>query len=460
MSMHLRLEKITIENFRGIGRAEAKFSESNFLVGDNGTGKTTVLAAIARLVPALRREDRIFLDADFSFNSPDNVTKIKILYDVKLVLDNDSTNEVTIELVGERQNTGISRSYLNDQEVAKIETNFTGSESSEELLEALTENGVLKQRIIRNGWGGGRIAPISLDNTGRQRHAATNEKEESGNFDGLRARLIELLKESDIGKIVKGDHPDLRNNTLGFANRFLGENRFIDFRLGYSDQLVIERNEGLMQPWEGLSGGEQSAFNLAMAIQFEKMNNSQILIIEEPENNLHPVVQKEFINIIRSHLPGRQIFIATHSPYLFESHLHDSSLVITKKNGTSISIDNATNNPSLFSQFSWGEISYYAYDLSTFEFHNELYGWIQDRTNNMTERNMENYIKTQHGVTADKAWTRSDRNNQPQAPYDVTVMTYIRNYTHHPENTFNLAYTEAELSRSIRAMLGIVNAIR
>lgn len=458
--MLLRLEKITIENFRGIGKSEAEFSESNFLVGDNGTGKTTVLAAIARLMPALRREERIFLDADFSFNSPDNVAKIKILYDVKVVLDDDSTNKVTIELIGERKNTGISRSHLNDQEVAKTEINFTGTKDSKELVEALTENGLLKQRIIRNGWGGGRIAPISIDSAGRQRHAATSEKEESGNFDGLRARLIELLKDSDIGQIVKAGHPDLRKNTLGFTNMFLGETRFIDFRLGYSDQLVIERNGGLTQSWEGLSGGEQSAFNLAMAIQFEKTNRSQILIIEEPENNLHPAVQKDFINIIRSHLPGRQVFIATHSPYLFESHLHDSSLVVTKKNSPSISIANATNSQSLFSQFSWGEISYYAYSLPTFEFHNELYGWIQDRTNNMTERNMENYIKTQHGIAADKAWTRSDRSNQPQAPYDVTVMTYIRNYTHHPENTFNSAYTEAELSRSIQAMVGIVNAIR
>lgn len=436
------------------------YGESNFLVGDNGTGKTTVLAAIARLMPTLRKEDRIFLDADFSFNSPDNTEKIKLVYDVEVILDVHSSSNITIELIGERQNTGTSRSHLNDQQVAKITINFSNQENTEELLALLTDKGILKQRIIRNGWGGGRISPISLQSEGRQRHAATSEKEESGNFDGLRARLVQLLSESELSQTVNEDYPDLLQNTLRFTNDFLGEIRFKDIHLGNSEQLTLERAEGLIQPWDGLSGGEQSAFNLAMAIEFEKRNISQILIIEEPENNIHPVIQRDFMNIIHAHLPNRQVFIATHSPYLFENHLRNSSLIIAKKKDKNLTITNTTNNLGLFSQISCGELSYYAYNLPIFEFHNELYGWIQEKTNNMTEGSIENYLATQHGVVKDKVWIKADRSNHPQSPSDVTIMTYIRNFTHHPENTYNQDYTKIELSSSIEKMINIVNAIK
>lgn len=458
--MNLRLKKLTIENFRGISKAEVTFDEFNFLVGDNGTGKTTLVAAIARLIPALRQEDRIFLDADFSFNSLDNAERIKLIYDVEINHDGDSSNNLTIELVGERQNIGISRSHLNDQQVAKTSIIFSNNENTEKLLTSSKDEGILKQRVIRNGWGGGRIAPIWLPNDGQQRHAATHEREESGNFDNLRARLVQLLGKTELGVIVNNEYPDLLDSTLRFTNDFLGETRFKDIHIGYSEQLTLERAEGLIQPWDGLSSGEQSAFNLAMAIEFEKRNSSQILIIEEPECGLHPVIQRDFYKYIHTHLPNRQVFISTHSPYIFENHLYNANLIITKKINKKITIASTNDKFGLFSQVSWGELSYYAYDLPVFEFHNELYGWIQERTNSMKESQIENYLTTQHNVAKNKNWIKADKNNQAQPSSPVTIMTYIRNFTHHPENKFNQSYTKTELSVSIKKMIDIVNSIK
>ena len=66
--MKIKITKIIIKNFRGIRSSEITFSKTNFLVGDNGTGKTSCLAVIARLMPILRGEERIFLDGDFLFH--------------------------------------------------------------------------------------------------------------------------------------------------------------------------------------------------------------------------------------------------------------------------------------------------------------------------------------------------------------------------------------------------------
>ena len=63
--MKIILKRIEIENFRGIEKCDIHFEDTNFFIGNNGTGKTTLMAAISRLMPILRGENRIFLDSDF-----------------------------------------------------------------------------------------------------------------------------------------------------------------------------------------------------------------------------------------------------------------------------------------------------------------------------------------------------------------------------------------------------------
>lgn len=73
-------------------------------------------------------------------------------------------------------------------------------------------------------------------------------------------------------------HPNLQKNTLAFAHAFLGEKRFKSIKMAHGDQLVIQRVDEVWEPWEGLSSGEQSAFNLAMAMEFERKDRSQKII--------------------------------------------------------------------------------------------------------------------------------------------------------------------------------------
>jgi hypothetical protein len=94
--------------------------------------------------------------------------------------------------------------------------------------------------------------------------------------------------------------------------------------------------------------------------------------------------------------------------------------------------------------------------LATFEYHNELYGWIQERTGSWKEEQIE-ALFLRHGCIQNKQWIRS-RNGQLSAK-NRTIMTYIRNYTHHPENTHNTMYSESELRNSISNMRQIVQAI-
>jgi ABC-type cobalamin/Fe3+-siderophores transport system ATPase subunit len=455
--MKIRISRLRIKNFRGIRNADISFSNTNFLVGNNGTGKTSCLAVIARLMPILRGEERIFLDGDFLFEDSERAESIELTYYFDLIFDDQTQKSVELQVEGTRSENGKMRSHLNDQQTGGFSTSFSDESDIIPHIKMLNQEGAFTQRIIRNGWGGGRICPISLQTDQRQKHAATSTQEESGAFDGLRARLVQKLRDTELGKIVDEDHPDLLSKVLGFTNQFLDELRFTDIQIGYSDMLSLVRQDGTVHSWDGLSGGEQSAFNLAMAIEFSRAAKSLFLIIEEPETNLHPSVQRNFLKIIENHLPNRQIFVSTHSPYIFENYLNSSNLIIGKKSETGTILENPSHQQWLFSSVSWGELSFHAYNLPTFEYHNELYGWIQERTGNWSENQMERFFVNQ-GCIQDKQWTRS-RNGQLSTD-DRTAMTFIRNFTHHPENTHNNMYTENELHSSISKMLTIVQAIR
>lgn len=451
--MKIQLKTLKIANFRGIESAELSFSDLNFLVGNNGTGKTSCLAAIARLIPILRGEDRVFLDGDFLFVNENKAQDIELEFNLDISSE-CSINNLKLCVKGKRLGTGKTRSHLNDQTIGKVISDL--KDETKNLLKDIT----LTQRVIRNGWGGGRICPISLnsDEDQKQKHAAISTKEESGAFDGLRARLVQKLQNTNLGKIVDQDHPNLLENVISFTNAFIGERRFKDINIGFSETLNLVRDNGIVQPWDGLSGGEQSAFNLAMSIEFSKASNSQFLIIEEPETTLHPSVQRNFINVIRQYLPRCQIFLSTHSPYLFENFIDGANLIVGKKSpNKKIFLHNPSSQQWLFSKVSWGELSYYAYDLATFEFHNELYGWIQEATGQWSENQIENFF-VQSGFVQNKVWIRSIRGQL--SSNNRTIMTFIRNFTHHPENTHNSEYTEMELRDSISNMLQTVNNIR
>lgn len=184
-------------------------------------------------------------------------------------------------------------------------------------------------------------------------------------------------------------------------------------------------------------------------------NKPLFFFIDEPEICLHPKAQKQLIQALVSISQKQQIFISTHSPYLiktFDSVHHD--LFEFERDGQNIKTTSSTQMTLFPWSPSWGEINYYAYGLLTEDFHNELYGFIQQQSSNYREADIERYLVSK-GITKTKQWKRVTAGVvQPQ--YDVTVMTYIRNIIHHPENTTNNKYSDIELKESIDKMINLL----
>jgi hypothetical protein len=81
-------------------------------------------------------------------------------------------------------------------------------------------------------------------------------------------------------------------------------------------------------------------------------------------------------------------------------------------------------------------------------------GYIQEQTNSGNQAAVETYFGSR-GLQANKSWTRLS-GGTAQPPENVTLLTYIRNSIHHPENTLNAVYTEAELRESSVAMMNLI----
>lgn len=179
------------------------------------------------------------------------------------------------------------------------------------------------------------------------------------------------------------------------------------------------------------------------------------LFIDEPELCLHPKGQTKLLEALLEISKTKQVFLTTHSPYfLVTPHLSNVGLFIFRKDGISNIIEDASLEPMFPWSPTWGEINFKAYKLPTVELHNELYGKLQHDSGQFREKGFEQWLQSRN-IQFTKQWIR-ENNGAAQAPYDVTLQTFIRNHIHHPENRQNTLYTEDELRQSIEEMIRLL----
>jgi energy-coupling factor transporter ATP-binding protein EcfA2 len=196
----------------------------------------------------------------------------------------------------------------------------------------------------------------------------------------------------------------------------------------YKAKTTAQRSDGFRQ---------FASFLLTISAQSsnEKLSNS-ILLLDEPEIHLHPQGQEnlrdELIKITKSSLNNIAIY-ATHSNYMIDKNHLDRCYRVTKENNTITKIDRLDKQTS-----SYSEVNYVIFDVPTNDYHNELYGYIEEHERGKLT-----------ALPKDKKWIDS---RTPTQKEEVSLPKYIRHSIHHPENGYNKDVTASELKRSIEML--------
>ncbi len=391
---------------------EKKGSGLNILIGENNTGKTTFMSIFFKLKGGS-------MICDEEKNSGE---------DVQIVIKDTDDKEKIIKNIISSSNIDLSSngdSGINYDSIDLVKDNriWTSNFSGEMPFSSYKQNANFNRSIIDNTLSGA----LSF--------IEKNDSNKKLKFNALLKQII----------------PEFSNWTIKSSSK---NGSYISYNLNGGGALDIDFS---------LGGGILNLFRIILSFTEEK----KIIFIDEPEVFLHPKAQEKLLDLLLEESKDRQIFISTHSPYMFKGAIGaGAKLSIFKRNGDKIEVMDARDSGwGVFGKFSptWGEVNWHAYDLPTIEFHNELYGFLQAKATNEDKKNyyeedFDSWLKDKLSINQNKTWTKIKKDKTTEN-LNRTLQTYIRNLIHHPENNYNTEYKPEELRASIQKMIDFCKII-
>ena len=476
----MKLQEVYIRDFRGLKDVKVEFDTKkniHVLIGNNGCGKTSILEAI-----------------DYLFNNDYNN---KIIYDdfynydlknsINIKLSYNSTNEDYDALckIGLKSKTSSKKFYNSFKYEYKIngtkypigfkyqkdDYNEHGTVSkynrddklenlpniiflSKNRLNDITNsyNSILKNTIdylnykVKQENAGKIKTKKYTENIKNYDDAYINNKEEIAKIVG---EINEFFRGCNNEK--KDDNKKATQINLSVFNNLEP----------YNHLCFVDKDTGI--PLSKMGSGVEMIAMIIFFIKFCVDNNDKeklLLLIDEPEQNLHPKFQNLLIDFLKD--AEIQCIFTSHSPTFVKHCMNDKNceVLICEKDGEKIEIKqmkkkiekdykflaNHTNSQAVANFLAFNE---YSTDL-----HNLLYGLLEEKDKAKLEQGNLVYYKQK------KDGTHELQNNK-------SLSYIIRNLIHHPENKNenNLKYKEPQenfekyLKQSIDKMIELLKQV-
>ncbi len=181
---------------------------------------------------------------------------------------------------------------------------------------------------------------------------------------------------------------------------------------------------------------------------------NSILLLDEPETHLHPQAQqfllKELVKIASNNKTNNLVLFATHSNYMIDKDDLSRNFKVIKTNNDKTKIERFDSKIS-----SYASVNYEVFEIPTSDYHNELYGLLQEREGKFTEKEFEEFLVL-NGLNAKEKYIKVGQDGVLKE-CKVTLPTKIRNQIHHPENTHNKRYSDEDLRASIEMLKRLKN---
>ncbi len=505
--MAIFIKKLKIQNYRCFENEPISFnvpngnrgSGLNILIGENGNGKTTVLEAVNYLT--------------LNSFSAENKLSINDFFDFK--------KEILVEAESDEFGCGSGIDFYKDWSFKAKGVSFKAkSRDTKErgnLLSSpfqINNSFITEANYIKGDGSQGKeidgrdkIFSKSRINDSDELNIFFFDKNRTrqittGNYkttfekicDDLNWTFVKNLTDENINMISQNIAGEYFKNVDAIANKsfsqkttkelkeFFGKDEFEKIKIEllnilhpFSAAFFALRDENTLSQINvrDLGSGVEIILTLLILKNIAGASKGSIVyLIDEPELHLHPKAQEKLLELLLEESKSKQIIVSTHSPYLFKGAISQNAtlLLFTRDVNNKIKIEDARSKGwGLFPSWSpsWGEINYFAYDMPTIEFHDELYGYLHElfisKATDQSDADSrgkqtvfeKDYLQTK--IAATKKWN-PEYGGVSQGEIDVTLPTFIRNKTHHPENktmqSFN--YTDIELKNSIAGLIQTV----
>ncbi|MHB9070483.1 MAG: AAA family ATPase [Sedimentisphaerales bacterium] len=487
------IKKLIIQNYKCFEDTPINFhipdgtnegSGLNILIGENGTGKTTILEAINYLTSSsFSAENKLSINDFYDYQKEIVIQAETDTFDCKSTIDfyKDWYFKAGGFIFSAKNRCSKARGKLLSPPF-EIHNYFRTAEKYIKKDSSEGKEIDSRDKIFNNGNINDDEINVFYFDKNRTRQITT------GNYkttfekicDDLNWKFIKGIDDEKKNKLQQNICGEYFKNVIEIAQKGTGKKvasefkdffgnadyenlkiEFLNLLHPFSNAFFAIRKENALQQINVRDLGSGVEIILTLLLLRSIANESKgsiIYLIDEPELHLHPKAQEKLLELLIKESKDKQIFLSTHSPYIFKNCLaHNVGLLIFNRDANNkVTISNARDKSwGLFPWSpSWGEINFYAYDLATIEFHNELYGHIQDREEKYREDDMESFLASK-SIAKSKKWIKVS-GGSPQSPYGVTICTYIRNKIHHSENTNNIDFTTSELRDSINKMIGLI----
>lgn len=158
-------------------------------------------------------------------------------------------------------------------------------------------------------------------------------------------------------EFLKNQHPRRYQLLLDTVKRVMPTLQELDTQYTHRKTLgLLVAEKGFGRPWaaEDVSDGTIQSIALLVAI-FDP--RTRIVVIEEPENSVHPWAIRQFVEAAREVSESKHIVFTTHSPILIDQ-LKPEELWIVQRPGADTMIDRILDlDPSVFADWGKGEFS-------------------------------------------------------------------------------------------------------
>ncbi|MGB9678234.1 MAG: ATP-dependent nuclease, partial [Candidatus Ratteibacteria bacterium] len=412
------IEKVVIENFRSIKNQEIEFKNYTVIIGNNGTGKTSVLEAINFALSPSFLSGRV-KHTDF-YNGEDNPIKIEIKFSEELkanlpdgyIKQKVPFKQVLLQIKF-RERKAPEKAFSDLVVIEhRIEPSDTISKTSEgwsikrksgsdfKFTEHLLSLNIIETEDLPRSF-------YFNKNRDKQLQRGFNSSINTV-FDDFNWRFLKNEKSQDFftekSKIEKEkvlDLIDIKENVFNKLNEKLKkfgidniDISFIDGKAPFNNA-YLSRKEHIDLPVKYLGSGVEMIISLMFLETMATMSKEKLVIlIDEPELHLHPSLQYKLSEYLENISKHHQVIVSTHSPIFFKNCIGKDNIQLLVANNENGEVQ--IKQSEKFGLFpwspSWGEINYFAYNHPTIEFHDELYGYLQEKSEKDKQSEFEEWL--------------------------------------------------------------------